>query len=336
MIDARFNSVDTIIEQLYVKFHTLNTKVDNFIDEFNSQLQCLDTKMIDAVENIDGKLTTLNAKVDNLEDNFDNRFSILDSKIETKFDSLDVKFSEKLESITLKLDTLQTQVQAVYHKIDDVEIKLTVRIDNLDYKIVTLDSKVCNIDMTVANLAIEVAENHTFLSNRIDSVNNILINFTIQQTQCNDDTDNKLLDIDKYFQDNVQHITTIEKAVYSTAEKFQDHLKMADASKAEIRDKINKSASESSEQLDQKSDTFSQPLRSEMKKLSDRLNIIQQRCMKQPWIGHRVRFLHRTVIRLLMVVLLSWGLPIFSTTILEVTRLNHLLFTITLMFFLHM
>ena len=75
----------------------------------------------------------------------------------------------------------------------------------------------------------------------------------------------------------LQHITTIEKAVNSTAEKFKDHLKMADVRKAEIRDEINKSVSESSEQLDQKIDISSQPLRSEMKKLSDRLNIIQQR-----------------------------------------------------------
>ena len=75
----------------------------------------------------------------------------------------------------------------------------------------------------------------------------------------------------------LQHITTIEKAVNSTAEKFKDHLKMADVRKAEIRYEINKSVSESSEQLDQKIDISSQPLRSEMKKLSDRLNIIQQR-----------------------------------------------------------
>ena len=151
------------------------------------------------------------------------------------------------------------------------------RIDNLDSKIDTLESKVCNIDTTVATLATKVDENHTFLSNRIDSVNKSLINFIIQQTQFNDDTDKKFLDVDKYFQDYDQHITTIEKAVNSTAEKFQDHLKMVDVRKAEISDEISKSVSESSEHLDQKIDISSQSLRSEMQKLSDRLNVIQQR-----------------------------------------------------------
>ena len=72
-------------------------------------------------------------------------------------------------------------------------------------------------------------------------------------------------------------MTTIEKAVNSTAEKFQDHLKMVDVRKAEISDEISKSVSESSEHLDQKIDISSQSLRSEMQKLSDRLNVIQQR-----------------------------------------------------------
>ena len=85
------------------------------------------------------------------------------------------------------------------------------------------------------------------------------------------------MDIDKYFQDNDQHITTIEKAVNSTAEKFQDHFKMVDVRKAEISDEINKSVSETSEHLDQKIDISSQSLRSEMKILSYRLNVIQQR-----------------------------------------------------------
>ena len=157
-----------------------------------------------------------------------------------------------------------------------MEIELTDWIDNLDSKIDILESKVCNIDTTVAILATKVDENHTFLSNRIDSVSKSLVNFIIQQTRFNDDTDKNFLDIDKYFQDNDPHITTIENAVNSTAEKFQDHLKMVDVRKAEVSDGINKSVSETFEHLNQKIDISSQSLWSEMQKLSDRLNVTQQ------------------------------------------------------------
>ena len=108
-----------------------------------------------------------------------------------------------------------------------------------------------------------------------------MTNFIIQQTRFNDDTDKKILDINKYIQEHTQKILTIEKAVDVNAEQIQDYLKLVDVRKSEIRIEFTKSLNELSEQLDQKIAGLSQSLRSEMidlvyKQLKD-INLIRQR-----------------------------------------------------------
>ena len=112
-----------------------------------------------------------------------------------------------------------------------------------------MNTKVTNIDSKVDKLETKVDENFTLLSERLDSVNKTMTNFIIQQTKFNDDTDKKILDINKYIQEHTK-ILTIEKAVDVNAEQIQDYLKLVDVRKSEIRIEFTKSLNELSEQLD--------------------------------------------------------------------------------------
>ena len=94
---------------------------------------------------------------------------------------------------------------------DRVEIKINSKIDDLDIKIKSvcsqidvLNTKVTNLDSKVDRLETKIDENFTLLSERLDSDIKTMTNFIIQQTECNDDTVKKILDINKYIQEHTQ------------------------------------------------------------------------------------------------------------------------------------
>ena len=107
-----------------------------------------------------------------------------------------------------KLNKLEVQIRTVDNKIDRIEATMNSKIDILDAKINSVNSKVdalnaqvTNIDSKVGRLEAKVDEIFSLLSERFDSVNKTLINFIIQQTKFNNDTDMKILDINKYIQE---------------------------------------------------------------------------------------------------------------------------------------
>ena len=91
-----------------------------------------------------------------------------------------------------------------------------------------MNTKVTNIDNKVERLEIKVDENFTLFSERLNSVNKTMTNFIIQQIKFNDDTDKKILDINKYIQEHTEEIISIEKAVDINAEQIQDYLRLVD------------------------------------------------------------------------------------------------------------
>ena len=264
----QINSLDTKLDD---KFQTLNDKIDTMENRLDDNILTLETKLDSEINslktNLHDEVSKLSNQITALESKLDGKIYSLDMKI----DNLDTKFTDQFNSLDSKLNTLEIQIHTVDNKIDKVETTINSKIDDLDTKINSvsckvdiLNIKVTNIDSKVDRLETKVDENFTLLSERLDSVNKTMTNFIIQQTKFNDDTDKKILDINKYIQEHTQKILTIEKAVDINAEQIQDYLKLVDVRKSEIRIEFTKSLNELSEQLDQKIAGLSQSLRSEI------------------------------------------------------------------------
>ena len=134
---------------------------------------------------------------------------------------------------------------------------------------IDLKAQITNIDCKVERLEAKVDTNFALLSERLELVNKTLINFIVQQTKFNNDADMKILDINKYIQEQSKRITTIEKAVDIHAEQIQDYLKFVDVRKAEIQSEVTKALTELSDHLDQRITDLSQSLRFSEKKYVD-------------------------------------------------------------------
>ena len=246
-------NIEALENKMDDKLHGLETKLDTDINSLKTNLQC-------EVSKLSTQITALDTK-------FDDKISNLDIKI----DNLDTKFTDSFNSLNSKLNNLESQIHTVDNKIDRVEATVNSRMDMLDVKINSVSSKVdalnaqvTSIDSKVGRLEAKVDENFSLLSERLDSVNKTLINFIIQQTKFNNDTDMKILDINKYIQEQSTKITTIEKVVDIHAEQIQDYLKLIDVRKAEIRSEFTKSLTEFSDHLDKRIADLSQSLKSEV------------------------------------------------------------------------
>ena len=252
-------------EEIFTRFCTVDNEISQLNSKIDTKFQAVDSQL----QSVHVEISALNSQIHSLQDDVDK----IDSKVDRKFQSVDTKLNE----FDAKIDTL-------HDKVCDIETKVVVldgNFNQLNSKIDTLDRKIGCVNSRVENLDSDVKT----LTTRLDSVQANITTFMTQQKNFNDRTEIKLiamdentgkkfLEIDTHIQKLSNDVSSVEKIVDDHSVKFQDYLKLIDVRKAEIRNdiknEITTSVNESCNRLEQKIESSSQSLRSDVERLYTR------------------------------------------------------------------
>ena len=235
-------------EEIFTRFCTVDNEISQLNSKFDTKFQAVDSQL----QSVHGEISALNSQIHSLQDDVV---------------QIDIKVDRKFKSVNTKLNEFDTKMDTLHDKVCDIETNVVV----LDRKIDCVNNKVENLDSNVKTL-----------TTRLDSVQANLTTFMTQQQHFNDRTETKLialdentgkkfLEIDTHIQKLSNDVSSVEKIVDDHSVKFQDYLKLIDVRKAEIRNdiknEITTSVNESCDRLEQKIESSSQSLRSDVERL---------------------------------------------------------------------
>ena len=235
-------------EEIFTRFCTVDNEISQLNSKIDTKFQAVDSQL----QSVHGEISALNSQIHSLQDDVV---------------QIDIKVDRKFKSVNTKLNEFDAKMDTLHDKVCDIETNVVV----LDRKIDCVNNKVENLDSNVKTL-----------TTRLDSVQANLTTFMTQQQHFNDRTETKLialdentgkkfLEIDTHIQKLSNDVSSVEKIVDDHSVKFQDYLKLIDVRKAEIRNdiknEITTSVNESCDRLEQKIESSSQSLRSDVERL---------------------------------------------------------------------
>ena len=249
-------------EEIFTRFCTVDNEISQSNSKIDTKFQAVDSQL----HSVHGEISALNSQIHSLQDDVV---------------KIDIKVDRKFRSVNTKLSEFDVKIETLRDKVCDIETKFVVldgNFNQLNSKIDTWDRKIDCVNNKVENLDSNVKT----LTTKLDSVQANLATFMTQQQNFNDRTETKLialdentgkkfLEIDTHIQKLSNDVSSLEKIVDDHSVKFQDYLKLIDVRKAEIRNdienEITTSVNESCDRLEQKIESSSQSLRSDVDRL---------------------------------------------------------------------
>ena len=250
------------LKEIFTRFCTVDNEISQLNSKIDTKFQAVDSQL----QSVHGEISALKSQIHSLQDDVV---------------QIDIKVDRKFKSVNTKLNEFDTKMDTLHDKVCDIETNVVVldgNFNQLNSKIDTLDRKIDCVNNKVENLDSNVKT----LTTRLDSVQANLTTFMTQQQNFNERTETKLialdentgkkfLEIDTHIQKLSNDVSSVEKIVDDHSVKFQDYLKLIDVRKAEIRNdiknEITTSVNESCDRLEQKIESSSQSLRSDVERL---------------------------------------------------------------------